>query len=1225
MLKVIYTITFLVIFSSCIQAQQTVADNTQASKNFDVDSIANYIVLEGSTLEIIDINIDKTSNEITGSLTYSCFYDQVINGVVLGSTSCSSLSGFNFDTENGTIDWTPDYSLVSTSEYFEIKVIASDGSFQDSEIFIIQVVNRNRAPELPFISAQYVDEGSTINLDFDDVNTTTDVDIDGDSISYTCEYKYQDAVYSNLSAGEISTIQVLRSLVDNATTQEDFDFYYSNLLSYTGSFNVVTDEVWYECTNVLDEPITGMSFIASSGNFTWTPNKNVQHEEKLYKIRITASDGSSSDSQYYSFYVKHINTDVEITDFSDLDTYSVSDVIYTYEDEPIEPIRFNAKINLSVAAGASVSSSCYFDTQKDGIVESVLPCSLVGVSFDTDLDRFDYDGSVNSPADVYEVKLVRNSEEVIYAVNDLEHLEQIDDDGERVTFTCVYDNTIDGSVTSTTSCQEIGVNLDANTGIFNFVASEISSDTDYEFKVIVDDKKQSTDSTIFAVSVKNQEKIRFGEVSFGDNHSCALSLAGEIYCWGNNSVGQLGVGDLFDRRFPYKVEIDTGNSTRFRKIKSHANQNCALSYEGELFCWGENDSGQLGFGDTNNRQQPQKVSLPVGITPSTIVDFALGDDHTCIVNAKGRVYCVGDNAYGQLGGGPSSSRISYQSTNVSFNLYTYKNIYRIEAGDNHTCALSGSGAFYCWGRNDQGQVGDSTTTDVDLVYQVDDDVYGFDTGDEHTCYIDDALDVYCFGKNDNGQLGDNSTTDRSSPTPTFGGFSASKIKAGREHTCYISDDPTVEIECFGEGTSGQLGDGGASSDSQGVSATGTEGISTLFIGSNSNCILQNSGLLCWGDNSNYQFLDGDTTNYDSPAAVSLDSLGYEDNDIVSVNIGSRACYSHSSGKSYCTNLGVDINNNLDDSYKLFSPINENAYKEIYESVTPNASSGVASYITYDNRILSYGGNSDSYWDGSGTGFKSFTANPTENTFMGDSVAISSEHLCYLGNGLAWTCSGDGDLGELGNGGSDAYNDATAGGAYKKLVAGEDHTCGLNLVGDIYCSGSGRAIGQGAGASATSPLVIDTSDFINLKFINVFAGDENTCAISDKNELYCFGELFTDANVVYVDNPTNVYWRSVEISSTHICAISVDGETYCMGDNSKGQLGDGTGSDKTVLQNITSTSSSLNKFKELGLNGDTTCAVSVGGDLYCWGTNSSEEMGFDKLNENQDYFIPQKYE
>jgi alpha-tubulin suppressor-like RCC1 family protein len=1224
--KVLFITIFSMLLSSCFQVQKTVADNTQSAKKFDVEGEENYVVLEGNTLEIIDINIDKTSQEITNNLTYSCYYDQTIDGVVIGSTLCSSLTGFNFDTNDGTIDWTPGYDLVSSDELFEIKVIASDGSFQDSEVFIIRLINRNRAPELAFMSAQYIDEGVTFNDDFEDASTNSDVDADGDAIFYTCEYKYKDAVYTDLSVGQISTINALRSLVDSATTEEDYELYYANLIAYTSNFTSVTPEVWYDCTSIFQEPIPGMSFNAASGAFTWTPNKNAQHEDKVYKIKITATDGSASDSQIYSFFIQHINTDVEITDFSDIDTYSVSDVIYTYEEIPIEPIRFNAKISLSVAAGASATYFCYFDTEKDGVVESVLPCSLIGVTFDTDLDRFEYDGSVNSPASVYEVKLIRGTEEAIYSVTDLEHLQEIDDDGERVNFTCVYDTTIDGSVNSTSSCSDVGGNINGNTGVFDFVANEVSADTDYEFKISVSDKGQSTSETIFAVTVRDKPKLRLQDMTFGEDHTCGLSMAGEAYCWGDNDLGQLGVGDNFNRRFPLKIEFDSDNPIRFRKIKSHSDHTCALSYAGELYCWGDNSNGELGLGDSLSRNTPTKVELPTGITPKTITDFAVGDNHTCIVNAKGRVYCVGDNTYGQLGIGPTASTDEYSHLNISFNLFTYKNIYRIEAGSNHTCALSGSGALYCWGRNDQGQIGDTTTTDNDTPYQVDDDVFDFDLGSEHSCYIDDSLSPFCFGQNDDGQLGNGNNTDQSSPAAAGGGASAIKIRAGKAHTCMVSEQSGLDILCFGEGTQGQLGDGALTSDNTGVDATNTDSISSLFVGENSNCIFLNNGLRCWGDNEDYQFLDATTTDYDSPTDVNLDSLGYEDDDIVSVNLGSRACYTRADGVGYCTQLGIDISSSLDDGYKVFKPINENFYKEIYEFLTPGGSTGVASYITYDNRLLSYGGNSESYWSGAGSGFKSFVDAPVENTFLLDSVSTSSNHVCYLSDLLRWTCSGDGSSDQLGNSGAgDAYNYINPTRSYKKIVTGKDHTCALDLVGDIYCSGTGREVGQGASGNEDSPTLIDTSAFVNLKFINIFAGDDNTCAISDRNDLYCFGEFFTDETVEHLSAPSNTYWRTVELSSGHICAISVAGETYCMGENSEGQLGDGTGSNKSVLQRITQNLSSLNKFKELGINNDTSCGVTVGGELYCWGKNTASDMGFENLTEDAFYYQPQKYQ
>jgi len=1213
--------------SSCLETQTTVQDNTQAAKKFDVDSQNNYILFEGLTLNIIDINIDKTSSEISENVTYSCFYDQSLNGVVTGSNACSTLTGFNFSSSDGTIDWTPGFDIVSSDEFFEIKVIASDGIFSDSEIFNIKLVNKNRAPELAFLEPKYIDELATLNLDFNELNTATDIDLDGDTVFYTCEYKSQEAQYSNLTTGQISTIQALRSLVDSATTQEDYDTFYSNLISYISNFTVVIPEVWLDCTNIFQDPIKGMNFNASSGALSWTPNKNEQHKDRVYKIRITATDGEDSSSQIYSMNVIHQNTPVEIKDFSDMNTYTVNGEYYTYEGVAIEDLRFSSSINLSVAAGASASYSCFFDTTIDNSVSSVLPCSMIGITFDLDMDRFEYDGSVNSPADAYEIKLIRSSEEVIFQISELEAIEYIDEDGEPLTFRCVYDTLIDGSVSSTNNCNEVGFNINSNTGRASFTPSQVNGDVEYEFMVSVDDNNQSTSSTLFGVHVKDKSKVHFDEVTFGEDHTCALSKVGEIYCWGDNDLGQLGVGDNINRKSPLKISFDSENSIRFRKIKSQLNHTCALTFQGELYCWGENTNGQLGVNNTNNSNVPLKMEMATSVLPKEIVDFSVGAKHTCVVNSLGRVYCVGDNSYGQLGLGAVANRTKLGSSPTSFNLYPFRNIYRIESGDFHTCALAGSGAFFCWGRNDQGQIGDGSNTDYDLVYKVTFNTYDFSLGANHTCYIDENLQPQCFGDNANGQLGIGNTTDQNTPTATGAGtFPAVKIRAGREHTCIIPEQTSDEVVCFGIGDNGQLGDGSSTSDDSGVQAIGTEGLFDLFVGENSSCVNQNTGLLCWGDNENYQFLDGTTSDYDSPQVVSLDSLGYYDEAIYKVSLGSRACYTKVSGEAYCTGLGFDINTAFDTSYRLFPPINHSYFEEIFDYLTPGSSSGVASYVTRDNQFHSYGGNSESFWSAAGTGFTSFFTTPiVSNSFRGDSIAQSSEHVCYLGDSSQNVCSGENSNDEHGNVATpmtNTYNNNLGGPVSKKVVVGKDHSCFLDVVGKIHCTGVGRAVGLD-GIAAVTPTEIDTSDYVNLRFIDVFAGDDMTCGISDRHELYCFGEMYPDEPVAKLSTPSSTYYRDVSISEGHACAISTHGETYCWGDNSSGQLGDGSLVDRSVPFKISNGSSSLNKFKDISVNGNTSCGVTVGGELYCWGENSVL-MNFNNLTSGSIYSIPMLY-
>lgn len=1218
-------LSFLFIFflQSCVQQQQTISDTNQVAKKFDVDDQENYILFEGRTLEIVDININKTSQELSENVTYSCYYDQVVNNIVLNTTLCSSLPGLVFDTSEGTISWNPGYDNYSSDQFFEFKVIADDGLFSDSETFVIKLVDQNRAPTLPFLVQSQVDEEATLNLDFYDSVTVSDIDPDGDAVFYGCEYEYTPEKYANLTSGQVSAIKSLRALVDASSTQAQYDANLQVLLNYVSNFTSTTPAVWFSCS-VLD----GFSFNSLTGALSWTPNKNAQNEDKVYRIRITATDGIDQDINYYSILVKDINTDVEMTAFSSLDTYSFSDVIYTYEKVAIEPIRFSTKINLSPIAGTSSSYNCYFDTTIDGAVANTLPCTMIGITFNTDLDRFEYDGSVNSPSSRYEIKLTRSSESAIYVVENLKDVERLDDDGDLVKFTCFYDTTVDGSVADTNLCSDIGVDLNTNTGVFQFFPAEVSSDTSYEFKVVVSDN-DSSDNTIFSVVVRNKSRLEFKEIDFGANHACAISMAHEIFCWGDNTYGQLGTGDNIYRRFPLKLTVDNSNSIRFRKLKTFNNHTCALSFEGDLYCWGQNDKGQLGTGDTNNKNLLQKVDFPASNSRKTVFDFAVGFDHTCVINSATRVFCFGSNANGQLGIGSSPDLDEIGLVSVSFSNFQYRNVHSIEAGRGYTCAKTGNGYLYCWGKNDVGQLGIGNTIDQSTPKLVTSSAFKFDLGEAHGCYIDDDFIAYCWGDNSLGQLGDGTNTDSDTPISFHvGTYQVKNIKLGSNHTCFSGIDAAPyndDIYCFGSGTNGQLGDGGASNENAPVEASGTDGLVNLFVGNETNCLLVETGMKCWGNNGNHQFLTGGTTNFTTPANVSLENLGVTEDYIVSVNIGERTCFTKMSGEAYCTDLANDLNSALEQEFNLFPPINDRYFKRVMDYITPGSSNGIGLYVTRDGNLNKYGANDTNYWDGSGTGFINYYGTPIVLADYYQSYTQSSEHICAYDSSTndTLTCSGENSNGELANGASsDAFGQPSLISAVK-VVSGKDHTCALTALGAIYCSGAGAEIGQGSAGTATSFTLIDTSDYIDLYFIDIFAGDDMTCALSDKRELYCFGDYYDDEPVTKVSLASGVYLRDIKISASHFCALSFDGETYCWGDNSSGQLGIGSTTNQVNPARITLALDPVNKYFDISVNDQNTCAINFQGKLYCWGENG-QRMRFTNLNSNQDYLSPQAF-
>ena len=284
-------------------------------------------------------------------------------------------------------------------------------------------------------------------------------------------------------------------------------------------------------------------------------------------------------------------------------------------------------------------------------------------------------------------------------------------------------------------------------------------------------------------------------VSMGVGHALAVKSDGSVWAWGSNGNGELGNGSTTDTDAP----VQSTGITQVIAVSAGNDFSLALKSDGTLWAWGWNAEGELGNGTTTQSTTPVQVTSLTGVSA-----IASGYRHALAVKSDGTAWAWGYNGYGELGNGTTTnSAVPVQVSGLS-------NVTAVAGGYYHSLALAADGGVWAWGENTSGQLGNGTSTNSDLPVRVSglpgtSNATAVAAGVSHSNVLLANGTVWSWGDNNDGQLGNGSTTGTTVPVQTSTIASASQVAAGYYQSLAIEADGSVWA--WGQNVYGQLGTG----------------------------------------------------------------------------------------------------------------------------------------------------------------------------------------------------------------------------------------------------------------------------------------------------------------------------------------------------------------------------------------------------------------------------------
>jgi alpha-tubulin suppressor-like RCC1 family protein len=565
-------------------------------------------------------------------------------------------------------------------------------------------------------------------------------------------------------------------------------------------------------------------------------------------------------------------------------------------------------------------------------------------------------------------------------------------------------------------------------------------------------------------------------VATGGNHTCALLATRTVKCWGDGAAGQLGNGGVAGSA----TAVDVTGVSDAVAIVAGFDHSCALIAGGALRCWGRGLEGELGNASFANSLTP--IVVPLGA--ARVVALTAGSSHTCVVFDSGTMQCWGRDANGQLGNGVIVGNFA-----SPVNVLNIASAIAVTAGFDHTCAVLGDGNTRCWGLNDGGQLGTGTSGGANQrsgsPLTVSGPVFGVDAGGNHTCAMTPTGTVNCWGSGSFGELGNDAFIGSAVPVTVVrldstGGTAAQNavsLGLGFDHSCAVVDGFFAGAKCWGRNNRVQLGRNvplaqAATPDDVHELVTQTSTAARVASGFAHSCaVYQNGTVGCWGANDFFAL----GNNGPADDAFSNPVAGISTATRVSAG-RNHTCVLLSSGVVQCWGRGDEgqLGNGL---------FATSAAPVTVTGITTATSIGLGDA----HSCARLGGGTVRCWGRNvegqlGNSSNTGSAVPVNVNGLTNAAGVAGggSHTCAVLTTGGVNCWGRGDSGQLGNGfllniNSPVVVSGLAGAV--SVDAGRAHSCAGLTNGRLRCWGAGE-LGQLGNGLSGAGVVSSTSVAVN---------------------------------------------------------------------------------------------------------------------------------------------------